>query len=53
MSDTTDRVKRLMSDDEPPSVLEVSRMLNVSPQRVYQIMNRENITPPTQRRTDQ
>lgn len=48
MSNTATRALRLL-DDPDTSVLEVSRMLNVSPQRIYQILDDNDIAPPTKR----
>lgn len=51
--DTAVRVLKLLDtdDDDIPTVLQVSRMFNVSPQRIYQILDAHNVTPPTKRGT--
>lgn len=52
MSDTATRALRLLNDPDT-SVLEVSRHLNVSPQRIYQILSEHDVAPPTQRKPSQ
>lgn len=49
MSDNATRAVSLLDSPDPPSVLQVSRMLNLSPQRIYQILDDHDISPPTKR----